>query len=95
MPKKPANKRSLDICLNGTDANPFHKWGLKQNPFPQTGKREEDRHCLHIQALGGDPIPDIDYIRRHLAGWSQELIDICCRRFVKGEYVRFTLFWNE
>ena len=85
----------LKVALNGTDKNPFHKWGLKQNPFPQIGKYEYDRQCRHLQALGGDPIPDTDYIRNHLKGWSDEFVEVCCEEFRKGEYVTFTVEWKE
>jgi hypothetical protein len=85
----------LRVCLNGTDENPFHGMGLKQNPFPQLGRYEYDRSCLHLAALGGDPIPDADYIRRHLKGWSPEFVDLCCKQFRKGEYVTFLVEWPE
>ncbi len=74
------------VSLNGTEENPYAAWGLKQDPFPQLGKAEYDRHCLHLQKLGGDPIPNVDYIRRHLHGWSQEFVELCCREFRPGEY---------
>ena len=87
MPAQEAGEKlQLRVALNGTDTNLFHKWGLKQNPFPQLGIAEYDRHCLHLQALGADPIPDIGHIRRHLAGWSSEFVNLCCEQFRKGEY---------
>jgi hypothetical protein len=43
--------------------------------------------------LGGDPIPDVDYIRRHLEGWSDEFIELCCEQFKPGEYVEFLVTW--
>jgi hypothetical protein len=85
----------LRVSLNGTDTNPHHKWGLTQNPFPQLAKAEYDRACLHLQALGGDPIPNVEYIREHLKGWNPEFVELCCSRFVKGEYVRFTVEWKD
>lgn len=85
----------LKILLNGTDTNPWHKLGLSQNPFPQTAKYELDAACLHIQALGGDPIPDVAYIRNHLRGYSEELVELCCSQFRRGEMVEFTVTWEN
>lgn len=79
----------LQVALNGTDSNPFHKFGLSQNPFPQIAEYELTSRCLNLQKLGGDPIPDTDYIRKVLDGWSEEFIELCCKMFKKGEYVRF------
>ena len=81
--------RILHVALNGTDTNPFHKLGLSQNPFPQIPKHGYVGVCLHLQQLGGDPIPNKQYIRDHLKGWSEEFIDLCCSKFKKGEYVEF------
>jgi hypothetical protein len=83
----------LKVVLNGTSENPYHKMGLKQNPFTQTGKAEYDDTAL--RKLGSDPIPSTDYIREVLVGWSQEFIDLCCRQFVPGEIVRFEVEFEE
>lgn len=88
-------KRKLRVCLNGTTTNPFHKFGLSQNPFPQTGRYEADRFSLVLQKLGGDPIPNTAYIREVLQGFSDEFVDLCCARFVPGKYVEFDLSWEE
>lgn len=79
----------LRVELNGTDENPWHRMGLTQNPFPQIAKAEYDSKCLHLQALGGNPIPDTDYIRNHLKGWNEEFIELCCSKFEKGKVVKF------
>lgn len=84
----------LRVSLNGTDENPFHKLGLKQNPFPQIGRMEYDAGERQINKLGGDPIPDTNYIRETLKGFSEEFIELCCRQFKKGEYVTFTVNWK-
>lgn len=82
----------IKVYLNGTDTNPFHKFGLTQNPFPQTAKHEWDAACLRLQALGGDPIPNRQYIRDHLRGWvSDELINLCVDRFEQGKMVKFVI----
>lgn len=83
------------VVLNGTDENPFHRWGLRQNPFPQLGIAEYDKACLVVQSLGGDPIPNTDYIRERLEGFDPEFIELCCREFRKGETVRFSVYWDE
>ena len=79
----------LRIALNGTDQNPYHKYGLTQNPFPQIAQAEYVNPVLIIQSLGGDPIPDTDYIRKKLKGFSKEFVELCCSRFVKGAMVEF------
>lgn len=85
----------LSVALNGTDENPFHRMGLKQNPFPQLGMQEYDSVCLHLQKLGADPIPDIDYIINHLKGWSKEFVELCCQNFKKGEMVEFEVSFQD
>jgi hypothetical protein len=86
---------SLVVRLNGTDKNPFHPFGLNQNPFPQISKQEYVGYVLHIQALGGDPIPDTDYIRNHLKGWDPGFVEGLCSRFVKGEMAEFLVEFPE
>lgn len=90
--KKPAPKTmTIMVALNGTDHNPWHRLGLKQNPFPQTGKAEWDGACLRMQSLGGDPIPAPaePYIRERLKGFTDEFVDGCVARFERGQYVTF------
>lgn len=86
---------TFDVVLNGTDTNPYHQWGLKQNPFPQIARYEYASHLLHLAKLGGDPIPDTDYIRKHLEGWLPAFIDLCCKNFRKGEVVKFRYSFDE
>jgi hypothetical protein len=83
----------LRVALNGLAVNPYHALGLTQNPFPQLGKAEYDYHVLRVQSLGGDPIPDAGHIRRHLKGFSSEFVDLCVRKFEKGSYVEFDVYW--
>lgn len=88
-------RRTLAIVLNGTGENPYHRMGLTQNPFPQMGRMETDAACLALQSLGGDPIPDTDYIRAKLKGhFSEEVIALCCREFRPGEMVSFGVYWD-
>lgn len=91
----PADCWKMTVRLNGTDENPWLRMGLTQNPIPQLGKYEYDRWCLHLQKLGADPIPDTDYIRNHLRGYTDELVDLCCRQFKKGEMVEFDVYWPK
>jgi len=87
-------KITLTVELNGTNVNPFAIYGLRQNPLPQLAEYEFTGHCLQLQKLAGDPIPNIDYIREVLKGWSQEFVDLCCSQFVKGKTVTFTVKFN-
>jgi hypothetical protein len=88
------NRRYVTVCLNGTDKNPFAHLGLKQNPFPQIAEAEYTPGCLAIQKLGGEPIPDVDYIRKVLEGFSPEFIELCCQRYEKGKLVEFQVYFD-
>ncbi len=81
----------LKVELNGTTRNPYHVYGLSQNPFPQIAEYGRSGDILALQSLGGDPIPNTDYIREKLKNWSDEFVDLLCKKFVKGEYVEFTV----
>lgn len=85
----------IKVCLNGTDVNPYHRFGLRCNPFPQTGNARDDKYCMIVQELGGDPIPNVEYIREKLKGFSAEFVDLCVSKFVAGEYVEFTVEWKS
>jgi hypothetical protein len=86
------------VALNGTETNPWEKFGLTQNPFPQLAKYEYDAACLRLQKLGGPPIPHDkaeQYIREVLKGFSKEFIDICCMKFEPGKMVEFDIHFDE
>jgi hypothetical protein len=85
----------LTIRLNGTSENPYHKLGTTCNPFSQIADAQYDKYVMQVQQLGADPIPDTDFIRKHLQGFSQEFIDLLCRRFEKGKMVEFRVKFNE
>lgn len=87
----------VKVKLNGTNVNPYERWGLTQNPFPQAGGASyESLHgCLQMQALGGKPIPNVQYIRDTLQDCSQEFIDLCCSQYRVGEIVEFSVEWPE
>lgn len=79
----------IKVVLNGTDENPWHLYGLSQNPFPQIAKAEVSGLLLHLAALGGDPIPNVEYIRGYLKGWSDEFVELCCAKYEQGKMVEF------
>lgn len=95
MKRAKPEKLILRVELNGTDANPWHKMGLTQNPIPQLGVYEYDLAILTVQSLGGDPIPNTDYIREKLKGFSPEFIELCCSQFTKGERVCFEVEFDR
>jgi hypothetical protein len=83
---------TLRVSLNGTSENPWHKWGLSQNPFPQIGHYEQ---CLALQKLGGDPIPNEQYIWDTLRGhFTDDFIDFVVSKYRPGEMVRFTVTFH-
>jgi len=84
------------LRLNGTGANPYHKFGLTQSPFPQIAKAQYTEACLRMQSLGGDPIPHDSfalYIRERLRGFSEEFIVGAIARFRPGEMVEIEVSW--
>jgi hypothetical protein len=81
----------LHVTLNGTDKNPYARWGLKHNPFPQIPKAELGAAMMQLNSLGGEPLQGEDDIRERLKGWDDEFIDACLYHFKPGEYVRFTV----
>jgi len=83
------------VRLNGTTTNPFHQWELSQNPFPQIAKYENSSHLLYLQKLGAEPIPNVEFIREYLKGWSEEFIRLCCDKFKKGECVVFDVHFES
>jgi len=86
---------TIVVRLNGTNENPFAKWGLNQNPFPQIPKAEYSEACLRMQSLGGEPIPNVEHIRKTLEGFTPEFVNLCCRMFKRGMYVTFTVEWPD
>jgi hypothetical protein len=88
-------KYTLQVSLNGTKINPFHKYGIKQNPFPQLGKAQWAEAERRVAQLGGNPLRDTDQIREILKGFDQTFVNLCCFHFKKGEYIRFAVEWTE
>lgn len=87
------------ITLNGTDENPWHRYGLKCNPFPQIPKAEATEANRILQALDSEPIADVADLRRRLEGCTPEFIELCIAQFKPGERVRFVVEfptpWDE
>jgi hypothetical protein len=81
----------ITVDLNGTAVNPYHLYGLKQNPFSQLSKSEYDSAIMTIQSLGADPIPNIYYIRERLKGFSDEFVELCVSKYIPGKMVSFTV----
>jgi hypothetical protein len=51
---------------------------------------------MKLNLLAADPIPDTDYIRKTLAGlFSEEFIDLCCKKFVPGRVIKFDVYFND
>ena len=77
----------LRFTLNCTVINPFTKWGLKQNPFPQFGKAELNAAMMQLNSLGGEPLMGMEDIATRLKGWDPEFIEACQDRFTPGTMV--------
>ena len=97
MPVKKSGMR-IKVFLNGTSVNPYHALGFTRNPFPQLGRAEYDAAERQISLLGADPIPPVgaeDYIRKTLAGFTSEFIELCVRNYKPGELAVFEVEFPE
>src|ERR1039457_1326514 len=81
----------LNVTINGTDMNPWHRFGLRQNPFPQTGKAEYAAGERKLASLDGDPVRTADDIRERLAGFDPEFVEGVIQRWQPGHRVRFKI----
>jgi hypothetical protein len=81
----------LNVTINGTDMNPWHRFGLRQNPFLQTGKAEYAAGERQLASLDGDPVRTADDIRQRLAGFGPEFIEGVIQRWQPGRRVRFKI----
>jgi hypothetical protein len=81
----------LNVTINGTDINPWHRFGLRQNPFPQTGKAEYAAGESKLASLDGDPVRTADDIRERLAGFDPEFVKGVIQRWQPGRRVRFKI----
>jgi hypothetical protein len=81
----------VTVRLNGTTTNPFHKMGLKCNPFPPIPKYEYVTANHILRDLGSEPITDLDNLRNRLKGCSAEFVELCCQQFEKGKMIEFQI----
>ncbi len=81
----------LNVTINGTDMNPWHRFGLRQNPFPQIGKAEYAAGERKLASLDGDPVRTADDIRERLAGFDPEFVEGVIQRWQPGHRVRFKI----
>jgi hypothetical protein len=82
---------TLRFTINGTTANPYARWGLDHNPFPQTGIHELRGGEAQLASLGGRPIRDAADIRERLAGFDPAFIERVVGAWVPGEMVGITV----
>jgi hypothetical protein len=85
----------ITVRLNGSRVNPWARWGLKQNPFPQIARAEYARAMKQLNSLDGEPITCANDIRERLRGCTDEFIEGCITRFVPGERVLFDVEFPE
>jgi hypothetical protein len=81
----------LNVAINGADMNPWHRFGLRQNPFPQTGKPEYAAGERKLASLDGDPVRTADDIRERLAGFDPGFVEGVIQRWQPGRRVRFKI----
>lgn len=96
--KDQVGKVPLRVTLNGTNVNPFLRYGLTCNPFPQISKHELMPAMVQLSKLAAEPIPTYGYelhIRETLTGWSDEFVQLCVENFVPGERRTFTVYLEK
>jgi hypothetical protein len=81
----------LNVTINGTGINPWHRFGLRQNLFPQLGKAEYAAGERQLASLDGDPVRTADDIRERLAGFGPEFVEGVIQRWQPGRRVRFKI----
>jgi hypothetical protein len=81
----------VNVTINGTGMNPWHRFGLRQNPFPQIGKAEYAAGEHKLASLDGDPVRTADDIRERLAGFDPEFVEGVIQRWQPGHRVRFKI----
>jgi len=86
---------TMAVTINGTDVNPWVKYGLRQNPFPQLGKHEFNPAERQVASLDGEPVRSAADIRERLRGFTPEFVDLCIASYLPGERIRFTVTFPE
>ena len=84
----------LNVTINGTGMNPWHRFGLRHNPFPQTGKAEYAAGERQLASLDGDPVRTADDIRERLTGFDPEFVEGVIHRWQPGRRVRFKIVFS-
>lgn len=83
---------TLVVTINGTDSNPFARWGMRQNPFPQVSTSQAPiGGQLALASLGGEPVTSEQDIRDRLTGFAPDFIEGVIARWVPGQIVKFTI----
>ena len=85
----------LKVTINGTGKNPWHRFGLSKNPFPQLGKAEWVSGEMQVASLDGDPVTGPEDIRARLSGFSAEFVNLCVNNWEPGKRVRFLVTWPD
>jgi hypothetical protein len=81
----------LTFPINGTDTNPYAKWGLRWNPFPGVPYHELQRGAMQLNSLGGEPIRSADDIRERLRGFEPAFVERVIRAWRPGKLVHIHL----
>jgi hypothetical protein len=89
---------TFDVTLNGSNRNPYERYGLERNPFPalpDASIHPSVNGCL--ADLAARPIVDAADLRQRLtaAGASTEFVEGCVARFQPGRTVRFTVSFPD
>jgi len=87
-----AEQITLRVTINGTDVNPYHKLGLKQNPLPQLGKAEYDYICQKLNLLEATPMKSKEELRAWLKKegcHDGQFVDLCLQHYERGKRTRF------
>jgi hypothetical protein len=85
----------IKVSINGTTENPWHRFGLARNPFPQIARYE---WMVGQDALASldEPVSSADEIRGRLQGRvSVELVELCVAQYRPGEHVTFDITFEE
>jgi hypothetical protein len=82
---------SVTVSINGTEENPFAKWGLLCNPFPQIAEAEFVAGCMQLNKLAAGPVRSVEQIREILTGFSVEFVELACEKYKPGERVTYVV----
>lgn len=82
---------SVTVSINGTDENPFARWGLRCNPFPQIAEAEFVTGCMRLNELAAGPVRSTGQIRQILAGFSAEFVELACEKYKPSERVTYVV----